>query len=54
MLPAAPKFKRMGTPDLFPDRYGSQNSLKRRYGLTTEAIADTVAELANHPPARQR
>jgi transketolase len=46
-LPTAPKFKRIGTPDIFPDRYGSQAGLLQRYGLTADAIAETVTGLAN-------
>ncbi|MBI3553542.1 MAG: transketolase [Elusimicrobia bacterium] len=35
----APRFKRLGLPDVYPDEYGSQNSLLDRYGLSAEKIA---------------
>ncbi len=39
----APKrFKRIGIPDVFPDKYGSQATLMARYGITAEGA---VAEL---------
>ncbi len=34
---------RLGLPDAFPDRYGSQDGLLRRYGLDGEAVAGRVA-----------
>jgi transketolase len=40
------RFKRIGIPDVFPDQYGSQDSLMARYGITAEAIVKTVEELA--------
>jgi len=43
---AAPKrFKRIGLPDVFPDDYGSQDSLMARYNITSEEIIATVKEL---------
>jgi len=33
------KFKRLGLPDVFPDQYGSQAGLMRRFGLDPESIA---------------
>ncbi|VEN74520.1 Transketolase [Candidatus Desulfarcum epimagneticum] len=36
------KFKRIGIPDVFPDGYGSQNSLMERYGITSDAIISTI------------
>ena len=39
------RFKRMGIPDVFPDRYGSQASLMERYGLTAIILAGTVEQL---------
>jgi transketolase len=38
----AKPFRRLGVPDIFPDDYGSQPHLFSRYGLTAEAVADTV------------
>ena len=43
---AGPKrFKRIGLPDVFPDNYGSQDSLMARYNITSEEITATVKEL---------
>ena len=40
---AAPKyFKRIGIPDVFADRYGSQALLLDYYGITAESIVTTV------------
>jgi transketolase len=38
-LPRPVRFKRLGLPDVFPDEYGSQDSLMERYGLTPGRIA---------------
>jgi len=37
-----PKIRRIGIPDLFADKYGSQDDLMERYGLQPPAIAETV------------
>lgn len=43
---AAPKrFKRIGLPDVFPDNYGSQDSLMARYNITSEEIFSTIRTL---------
>ena len=48
----APKrFRRIGIPDAFADKYGSQASLMARYGITAEAVAKTVAELSSRAVA---
>ena len=39
------RFKRLGLPDAFPDRYGSQAQLLEHYGLTGPRIAQTVLQL---------
>jgi len=39
------KFKRMGLPDVFPDQYGSQNDLIKRYEMDVEAIEQNVLSL---------
>jgi transketolase len=39
------RLKRIGIPDIFPDRYGSQDSLLARFGITTESISAAVLEL---------
>lgn len=41
----AKRFKRIGIPDVFPDGYGSQESLMKRYSLTTENLVASVSEL---------
>jgi len=39
------RFKRLGLPDMFPDEYGSQDSLMARFGLTGDNISGTVHQL---------
>ena len=39
------KFKRIGIPDVFPDKYGSQDSLMAHYGITTEMIVSVIKQL---------
>jgi len=43
------RFQRIGLPDAFPDRYGSQAELLQWYGITKESIAATVKTLAETP-----
>ncbi len=43
----ARRFKRLGIPDVFPDEYGSQASLMRRYALTAENLVAVVTGLVN-------
>ena len=50
----AKRFRRMGLPDVFPDQYGSQESLMASYSLTTERLVDLVTELADLAPAPAR
>ncbi len=45
-LGSVKRFRRLGIPDVFPDEYGSQDSLMARYSLTAEHLAQTVRELA--------
>ena len=47
----AKRFKRIGIPDVFPDQYGSQAGLMKRYGITASAAA--VAVLNAWKTARQ-
>jgi transketolase len=43
----APKrFRRIGIPDVFPDQYGSQASLLKRYDITAERIVGLVQTLS--------
>ena len=44
------RFKRIGLPDVFPDQYGSQASLLKRYDVTAENIAATVQSLSKTKP----
>jgi transketolase len=47
-LQPAKRFRRIGIPDVFPDRYGSQAGLMKRYGITAERAAAVVTELLGH------
>jgi transketolase len=40
-------FKRLGIPDVFPDQYGSQDSLMARYAITSETISTVVQEFVS-------
>ena len=42
---SAKRFKRIGIPDVFPDQYGSQDSLMARYNITTQMISSTIQQL---------
>lgn len=42
-----PRFKRLGVPDVFPDKYGTQNELKSMYGLDTPSIISAIQNLLN-------
>lgn len=50
-LPQPKRFKRLGIPDVFPDKYGSQASLMAHYGLTAEGVAAAVVSLAGDKQA---
>lgn len=39
------RFRRIGIPDVFPDEYGSQASLMKRYSITTEHLISVITEL---------
>jgi transketolase len=39
------KFKRIGIPDVFPDRYGSQANLMDYHHINTERVTSTVRAL---------
>lgn len=39
------RFKRLGIPDVFPAKYGSQTSLMEHYGLTAQHLSDVIQEL---------
>lgn len=39
------RFKRIGIPDVFPEKYGSQDSLMRYYNISSEAIVHNVKQL---------
>lgn len=41
------KFLRIGLPDAFPAKYGSQDKLMNFYGVTKETIASSVVRLLN-------
>ena len=43
----APPVLRLGIPDRFPDKYGTQDDLLGYYGLQPDAIANSVREFAS-------
>ena len=43
----AKRFKRVGIPDVFPDEYGSQDSLMKRYLITSENLVSLVREMVD-------
>jgi transketolase len=45
----AKRFKRIGIPDVFANKYGSQNSLMDGFGITADATAAAVLELHEVP-----
>jgi transketolase C-terminal domain/subunit len=38
-------FKKIGIPDKFPDKYGSQSSLMSEYKITSESLVKSVVKL---------
>jgi transketolase len=38
-------FKRVGIPDVFPDKYGDQNGLMKRYGIAADDVSAVVQNL---------
>lgn len=45
---ASPKlFRRIGLPDVFPDQYGSQESLLERYSITAQELVSVVKGLTD-------
>jgi len=47
------RFRRMGIPDVFPDQYGTQDSLMERYSLTSEETSSPSKnywKAASFPP----
>ena len=46
-FPSSKRFKRIGIPDVFADRYGSQASLMQGFGITTENIIATIKNLTS-------
>jgi transketolase len=41
----AKRFKRIGIPDVFPEEYGNQASLMKRYSVTTENLIAVLSDL---------
>ncbi|MGP8281869.1 MAG: transketolase family protein [Desulfomonilaceae bacterium] len=39
------KFKRIGIPDTFPDKYGSQDSLMGHYDISSESVVSVIQKL---------
>ncbi len=46
MVAAAPPVLRLGIPDVFPDKYGTQDDLLAYYGLQPDALAHSIREFA--------
>jgi transketolase len=44
-LLAERRFKRIGIPDVFPDKYGDQTGLMKHYGISPENVVDQVRAL---------
>lgn len=44
-FPSSKRFKRLGIPDVFPDKYGSQASLLGYYKLTAGNLTETIKQL---------
>jgi len=40
------RFKRIGLPDVFPDEYGTQESLMNRYQINSKRLISVITELA--------
>jgi transketolase len=43
------RFKRIGIPDVFPTKYGSQNGLFAEFGITAENVATNILQLLEVP-----
>jgi len=43
------RFKRIGIPDVFPKKYGSQAGLMKEFGITPEGVAGAVRGLVGAP-----
>lgn len=50
---SAKRFKRIGIPDVFADKYGSQDSLMERYSITSGHMAAVVRNLVEGRPQPQ-
>ncbi len=48
------QFKRIGLPDVFPDEYGSQDSLMQRYSITAQNVVAVVRDLSETPRREPR
>jgi transketolase len=46
----AKRFARIGIPDVFPEKYGNQQSLMAYYGISTEGVAGAVRRLLGKGP----
>jgi len=42
---SAKQFKRVGIPDVFPDKYGTQDSLMRHYDISSESVVSVILKL---------
>jgi transketolase len=46
------RFQRFGLPDVFPDVYGDQNGMMRKYGISAENVAGQVQRMLGSPAIR--
>ena len=44
-FPTSKRFKRIGIPDVFPDKYGSQASQKEEFDITSANLVKTIKNL---------
>jgi transketolase len=47
------RFKRVGIPDVFPDKYGSQSGLMARYNITAARLTALIGQLRESPSAAE-
>jgi transketolase len=52
-LLAVRRFKRIGVPDVFPNFYGDQNGMMKKYGISAENVAEQVQLLLSAQHSRK-
>ena len=53
-FPTVKSFNRIGIPNVFADRYGTQSSLMEGFGITTQNLVSTIKNLARPGPSRDK